>query len=131
MLSQAQGSTCGVDPATLCKIMGHANPTITINLYCHPGLEDMKNAIRDVDSTWLKATDKEVKTDVFLQEPKRYSGTNDYSDDNKKADSMGRRLERLSFHHLIIIYLFTIHLSMMIMQILQKPSAHNVQSFRR
>ena len=57
--------TCGVDPATLCKIMGHANPTITINLYCHPGLEDMKNAIRDVDSTWLKATDKEVKTDVF------------------------------------------------------------------
>ena len=52
MLSQAQGSTCGVDPAMFCKIMGHANPTITINLYCHPGLEDMKNAIRDVDSTW-------------------------------------------------------------------------------
>lgn len=57
--------TCGVDPATLCKIMGHANPTITINLYCHPGLEDMKNAIRDVDSTWLKATDKEEKANVF------------------------------------------------------------------
>ena len=85
MLSQAQGSTCGVDPAMLCKIMGHANPTITINLYCHPGLEDMKNAIRDVDSTWLKATDKKVKTDVFVQEPKRYSGTNDYSDDNKRS----------------------------------------------
>ena len=83
MLSQAQGSTCDVDPATLCKIMGHANPTITINLYCHPGLEDMKNAIRDVDSTWLKATDKKVKTDVFVQEPKRYSGTNDYSDDSE------------------------------------------------
>ena len=51
--------TCGIDPATLCKIMGHANPTITINLYCHPGLEDMKNAIKEVDSTWLKSKEKE------------------------------------------------------------------------
>lgn len=57
--------TCGIDPATLCKIMGHANPTITINLYCHPGLEDMKNAIKEVDSTWLKTKEKEENTYDF------------------------------------------------------------------
>ena len=46
--------TCGIDPATLCKIMGHANPTITINLYCHPQIDDMRKAMEVLDEKWLK-----------------------------------------------------------------------------
>ena len=46
--------TCNIDPATVCKIMGHANPTITINLYCHPQIEDMRNAMEVLDEKWLK-----------------------------------------------------------------------------
>ena len=46
--------TCNIDPATLCKIMGHANPTITINLYCHPQIDDMRKAMEVLDEKWLK-----------------------------------------------------------------------------
>lgn len=46
--------TCGIDPATLCKIMGHANPTVTINLYCHPQIEDMRRAMEVLDKKWLQ-----------------------------------------------------------------------------
>lgn len=46
--------TCGIDPATVCKMMGHANPTITINLYCHPQIEDMQKAMDVLDDKWLK-----------------------------------------------------------------------------
>ena len=46
--------TCNIDPATVCKIMGHANPTITINLYCHPQIDDMRKAMEVLDEKWLK-----------------------------------------------------------------------------
>lgn len=45
--------SCGMPVIYLSKIMGHANVTITMDLYCHPQIDDLATAIKDIDSKWL------------------------------------------------------------------------------
>lgn len=45
--------TCKLDAATVCKIMGHSSPAVTLKLYCHPQFEDLQRAMDELDTKWL------------------------------------------------------------------------------
>ena len=50
--------TCGIDPVTLSMLMGHSSPSITMKLYCHPQMDDLKDAIQKLEYKWNSSIDK-------------------------------------------------------------------------
>lgn len=45
--------SCGIDAPAISKILGHSSVSVTLNIYCHPQLDDLRSAIDLLDKKWL------------------------------------------------------------------------------
>ena len=50
--------TCGIDPVCVSMIMGHASPDITMKLYCHPQMDDLRRSMQKLEHNWTLSVDK-------------------------------------------------------------------------